>query len=272
MVAILHDNPRFKRAVSISLVAHLILFFLLIFSPNFPKFGRRRTIHYVNLISLGGGGGGGSPSGGGTVKTEEELGETPIPQQGSLRDLTTPEKLEQQAASSLRYPVEKPKAEPRPPAKKKAVIKKQENQEKKPSARSTSGARAEAGGTGEGLRLGMGSGSGGGGGFGSGFSSQIGLSSFPYTYYLENLQARISSNWIKSRIPSGGSQELVTTVYFKIYRDGQISLVEIEERSGIDVLDQAAVRAVQSAAPFAPLPEGYEEEYLGIHLIFEHGK
>jgi len=61
-------------------------------------------------------------------------------------------------------------------------------------------------------------------------------------------------------------------VFFKIYRDGKISIVEIEEKCGIHALDLAAVRAVQSSAPFAPLPTEYEDDYLGIHLIFEHGK
>ena len=47
---------------------------------------------------------------------------------------------------------------------------------------------------------------------------------------------------------------------------------EIEEESGIRALDMAAIRAIQSSAPFAPLPDGYEEEYLVIHLRFEHKK
>ena len=83
---------------------------------------------------------------------------------------------------------------------------------------------------------------------------------------------RISSNWLKSQISSGTSDELFTEVVFKIYRDGKISIVETERGSGIRALDLTAVRAIQSAAPFAPLPDGYEEEYLVIHLRFEHKK
>jgi len=83
---------------------------------------------------------------------------------------------------------------------------------------------------------------------------------------------RISSNWLKTQVSSGISNELFTVVRFKIYRDGKISVVEIEESCGIQALNMAAVRAIQSSAPFAPLPDGYEEESLIIHLRFEHLK
>lgn len=236
-------------------------------------------IHYVNFISLGGGGGG-SPGGGASrrsspppAQTSEELTETQVPTRETLRDLTTPPKLEEQNLSTLRHPVENPKRERKQPAEKKASIQKQESSAKKPAGNTESSSKeGTAKGSGSGVTLGLGSGSGGGGGFGSEFSSQIGLSNFPFTYYLELLIDRISSNWLKSQLSSGTSDELFTTVYFKIYKDGKISIVEIEEKSGIDALDMAAVRAVQSAAPFPPLPYEYEQEYLAIHLRFEHKK
>lgn len=237
-------------------------------------------IHYVNFISLGGGGGGGSSGGSASrrssppaAQTSEKLTETQVPTRETLRDLTTPPKLEEQNLSALRYPVENPKRESKRPAEKKAAIQKQEPSAKKPAGNTESGTKEGTGKeSGSGVTLGLGSGSGSGGGFGSEFSSQIGLSNFPFTYYLELLVDRISSNWLKSQLSSGTSDELFTIVYFKIYKDGKISVVEIEERSGIDALDMAAVRAIQSAAPFAPLPYEYDEEYLAIHLRFEHKK
>jgi TonB family protein len=206
-----------------------------------------------------------------TNETEKKLAETPAPERETLRDLTTPQKLEQQSLSSLRYPVENPRRENKPPAKKKAVIQKQDPSEKKNADNKESGTE-DGTGTGSGISLGVGSGSGGGVGFGSEFSSQIGLSNFPFTYYLENMIGRISSNWLKTQVSSGMSEELFTVVKFKIYRDGKISVVEIEESCGIRALNMAAVRAIQSSAPFAPLPDGYDEEALIIHLRFEHIK
>jgi TonB family protein len=279
MVSFIRDNPVFKRFVYISLSAHVILFLMILLSPKFPSLGRKRMIHYVNFISLGGGGGG-SPAGGASrrssppaAQTSEELAETQIPTRETLRDLTTPPKLEEQNLSTLRHPVQNPKRERKQPVEKKAAIQKQESSAKKPAENISTDSKQETGeGSGSGVSLGLGSGSGTGGGFGSEFASQIGLSNFPFTYYLELLLDRISSNWLKSQLSSGTSDELFTTVYFKIYKDGKISVVEIEEKSGIHTLDMAAVRAVQSAAPFPPLPYEYAEEYLAIHLRFEHKK
>ena len=280
MVTYIKQYPLFKKFVYISLILHVVLFLLLILSPKFPHLGRKKMIHYVNLYSFGGGGGGGGgrPAGGGPaakvepkVETKEELTETPAEAGQTLRDLTTPQKLEQPSLSSLRYPVDKPKREKSTPPKKKAVIQKQEPSTKKTSDNARSGSE-EGEGSGSGISLGVGTGSGSGGGFGSGFSSQIGLSNFPYDYYLENMSGRISSNWLKTQISSGISDELFTVLRFKIYRDGKISVVDIEQGCGIRALDLAAVRAIQSSTPFAPLPDGYEEESLIIHLRFEHIK
>ena len=272
MVTSIKQYPLFKKFVYISISLHVVLFLLLILSPKFPSLGKKKMIHYVSLYSSFPGGGGGRASGGGpsakmqaeASETKEEVTETPAMERESLRDLTTPEKLEQQSPSPFRYPVDKPKRESKPPANKKAVIQKRD-----PPDKAKPGAEA---GSGSGISLGVGSGSGGGVGFGSEFSSQIGLSNFPFNYYLENMIGRISSNWLKTQVSSGMSEELFTVVRFKIYRDGKISVVDIEQGCGIRTLDMAAVRAIQSSAPFAPLPDGYEEESLIIHLRFEHIK
>ncbi|UCE40448.1 MAG: TonB C-terminal domain-containing protein [Candidatus Aminicenantes bacterium] len=279
MVTYIKQYPLFKKFVYISISFHIILFFLMIFSPKFPSLGRKKMIHYVSLHSFSGGGGGGRLAGGGpsakmqpkASESKEELVETPAESGQTLRDLTTPQKLDQQSLSSLRYPVEKPKREKNPPAQKKAVIQKQDPSAKKPTGDAESDAE-EGTGSGSAISLGVGTGSGGGAGFGSEFSSQIGLSNFPFDYYLENMIGRISSNWLKTQISSGLSDELFTVVRFKIYRDGKISVVDIEHGCGIRTLDLAAVRAIQSSAPFAPLPDGYEEDSLIIHLRFEHIK
>jgi TonB family protein len=279
MVTFIKQYPVFKKFIYISISIHVVLFLLMVLSPKFPSLGRKKMIHYVSLHSFGGGGGGGRPAGRRasakiqptTAETEREITETPTPPRETLRDLTTPQKLEQQSLSSLRHPVDKPKRGTQPAPQKKAVIQKQDATAKKRPSDAGSGTDEGAGG-GSGISLGVGSGSGGGVGFGSEFSSQIGLSNFPFNYYLENMIGRISSNWLKTQVSSGLSDELFTVVKFKIYRDGKISVVEIEESCGIRALNMAAVRAIQSSAPFAPLPDGYEEEALIIHLRFEHIK
>ncbi len=266
MMSLPRAHVSFRRAVVLSLTAHVILFLLILLSPYIPKPSRKGMVHYVNVISFpGGGGGGGAPT------ASEAIADTEIPERETLRDLTTPQKLEQETPSTMRHPVEKPKREPKPPIKKKAVIQKSKKTSPPSTQKGTSGA-AQGSGAGSGVRFGFGSGRGGGPGLGSSFSSQIGLSNFPFTYYLQIIIDRVSSNWFTSLVDPGMRGTFQTTVFFKILRNGQISGVKIEELSGIRSLDLSAIRAVQSAAPFPPLPREYEDDYLGIHLIFEHSK
>jgi len=234
-------------------------------------------IHYVNVVSFpggGGGGGGGAPGPPPGESTQSEtLGETALPERESLSDLTVPKALEQQEPS-LSYPVDKPKKKKKTDNEKKSVIQKSTKtpQTKTKSGKSDSGSRTVGGG-GSGLRIGVGGGSGEGGiGLGSEYSSQIGMSSFPYTWYLQTLHSRVSSNWFTSRIRTGLSGDYFTTISFRIYKDGHISEPHILESSNVKSLDLSAIRAVRSSAPFPPLPTEYKDEYLLIRIIFEHTK
>jgi len=257
MIAPSKSNPVFKKAVVLSFTAHLAFFLFILLSPNLQKSSRGEMIHYVELISFPGGGGGG----------EEKIAETTLPERKTLRDLTTPQKLQQETVPTLRHPVEKPEKETRTKKEKKAVIQKQSTGTREAEAGSVKG---KGTGPGSGIRLGSGLGS--GSDTGSAFSSQIGLSNFPFTYYLQIIIDRVSNNWFTSLVDPGISGSFQATVHFKIYKNGQISELKIEESSGIRSLDLSALRAIQTSAPFPPLPGAYEDEYLGIYLIFEHSK
>ena len=87
---------------------------------------------------------------------------------------------------------------------------------------------------------------------------------FTYGYYVDRMVAVIREHW---RRPSlGGTVEAV--VSFRVHRDGRVTIVKIASSSGYSGYDLAAIRAVQSAAPLPPLPQGYKESNLGVHLIF----
>lgn len=257
MIALSKSNPVFKKAVVLSFTAHLAFFLFILLSPNLQKSSRGEMIHYVELISFPGGGGGG----------EEKIAETTLPERKTLRDLTTPQKLQQETVPTLRHPVEKPEKETRTKKEKKAVIQKQSTGTRDAEAGSVKG---KGTGSGSGIRLGSGLGS--GSDTGSAFSSQIGLSNFPFTYYLQIIIDRVSNNWFTSLVDPGILGSFQATVHFKIYKNGQISELKIEESSGIKSLDLSAFRAIQTSAPFPPLPGAYKDEYLGIYLIFEHSK
>lgn len=261
MTGLARVDSRFQRAIVASLVLHGALFALIITSPKLPGQARRGPVRYVNL-ALGGPGGGGGGGG--------RLGTTPVPpKRESLRDLTTPQKAAAASpASDLRYPVPDPKKEKTPPKDKKAAI-------SQAAPAPDAGASAENGAVGgSGLRIGgIGEGEGGGGGiFGSEYGDQIGLSTFPYTYYLQILTDKISAAWFTSLVDPGVRGTYTVTVFFRIQRDGRVSDLKVEEASEIRSLDLSALRAITTAAPFPPLPEEYDQDFLGIHLIFEHSK
>ncbi len=259
----------FKRAIVFSGFLHLVLFILIVSNPSLPKSKTEGTIYYVNLINMPGGGGGGGTS----VVTEPQP--LPPPKKESLRDLAVAPKSEPEQKSTMRYPVDKPKRDTKPQEKKAAITKPQpsETPAKKTESKATPSDQGGQG-TGYGLRFGTGGGGEGGtgGGFGTGGGDPFGISGFPYSYYLQFISDKVTSNWFQSLVDPGVAGTFQTQVYFKIFRNGQISDLKIEVSSGIEAFDLSALRAIRGASPFPPLPTEYNGQYLGIHLIFEHSK
>jgi TonB family protein len=105
-------------------------------------------------------------------------------------------------------------------------------------------------------------------GLGYGISSaQVDAYNFGSPYYLSLVFGKIRDTWEN---PVQSSATLMTTIYFKILRDGNIVESKVEKTSGVDLFDQSAMRAIISSTPFPPLPGEFTGEYLGIHLEFEY--
>jgi len=124
-----------------------------------------------------------------------------------------------------------------------------------PATKSTPAAIAKKSG---GQKSGSGSGS-----IGTGI--KLDAPEFPFPHYLVLIQFRIEGNW---QPPFSGIGEEVTTIYFKITREGEIQEEKVEKSSGNFALDQAALRAVRSSNPLPPLPSGSGLETLGVHFDF----
>lgn len=86
---------------------------------------------------------------------------------------------------------------------------------------------------------------------------------FGYGYYIDQLLQLIDAQW--NRPPLGG--EVRAVLFFRILRNGSIEDLEVEESSGYNSFDLAALRAVQNAVPFPALPASYRNPSLGVHLI-----
>ncbi len=92
---------------------------------------------------------------------------------------------------------------------------------------------------------------------------------FPFSYYIRIIQNKVSQNWNPlSRFEKNRIQKKVV-LYFKIFSDGEIDDISIKDSSDNYSFDQAALRAIADSIPFPPLPEEYQENYLGIYFAFE---
>jgi protein TonB len=121
----------------------------------------------------------------------------------------------------------------------------------------TGSAIAETGARGQGFGLST------GGGQGSG--ARLDVADFCCPDYIVMMVDRIRANWdAKSEVPG------MTTVKFTIQRDGSIVGAEVERSSGYTALDIAALRAVAGTRQLTPLPAGYPNPSLGVHLNFEY--
>jgi len=267
----------FKRAVYISVFLHAGLIILIAASPSFSRAPQKGLVQYVNFIG-GGGGTGGGPGGGGGGTVVAKTEPLPAPKKPALRDLTVPSKLKAEPKSSLTHPTDKPKTAKKTPEKKAAITKPE-------PAATTAGdavkADAAQSGSGFGLRFGTGGGTGGAGGgtggggtggTGSGGGDPFGVANFPFQFYLQMISDKITTNWFQSLVDPGVGGTLQTEVYFRIYKNGQISDIRVSASSGVESFDLSARRAIEASKPFAPLPNEYDGQYLGITLVFEHAK
>ncbi len=79
--------------------------------------------------------------------------------------------------------------------------------------------------------------------------------------------ATIRNNW---RNPSYGREPRMCVVKFTVRRHGELTDIEIEKKSGSDLFDRAALRAVQITASWPAFPSHWEEDEQIIHLEFEY--
>ena len=89
---------------------------------------------------------------------------------------------------------------------------------------------------------------------------------FRFSAYLAMIRNKIGSRWV----PPPGINDAKAKLYFRIQRDGSVTLQRIEASSGHAFFDQTAMRALLAATPLPPLPAGYTDSYLGVHFGFEY--
>jgi TonB family protein len=85
--------------------------------------------------------------------------------------------------------------------------------------------------------------------------------------YADLIAQRVTDKWQTSGL--AGLSAPIVIVTFDIQRDGSIRNAKLAQRSGNSTLDYSALRAVNDAAPFPPLPPGYDRNQASIELQFQ---
>jgi protein TonB len=85
-------------------------------------------------------------------------------------------------------------------------------------------------------------------------------------YYLAGVQRKVWTIWMQ-QVKSDFVQPV--SVAFTILADGSVTNVQVTQSSGIMLLDNAAQRAVMTAAPFSRLPRDYGTNQITIQANFK---
>jgi len=93
---------------------------------------------------------------------------------------------------------------------------------------------------------------------------------FRFAFYLAAIRNKIGAQWVPPPGMDASGRKIRATVYFRIHKDGQISVAQVETTSGYSFFDQTTMRALLAATPLPPLPAGFTDTYLGVHFGFEY--
>src|SRR5215468_6434959 len=91
-----------------------------------------------------------------------------------------------------------------------------------------------------------------------------------YQDYFNQIRERIKSKWIYPYEASSRGIGGALPIAFGIAKSGEPHFLERRRSSGVELLDDYAMRAVQLASPFPPVPDAISKGGLPIHGIFRY--
>jgi len=86
-----------------------------------------------------------------------------------------------------------------------------------------------------------------------------------FSRFMADLQRRIKQAWSPPKAPASANCVLV----FNVHLNGEMSGLRVQRSSGIAAYDNAALKAVENAAPFRPLPVGAKEA-VDVQFTFDY--
>lgn len=91
-----------------------------------------------------------------------------------------------------------------------------------------------------------------------------------YTSYAKAIKARLIKHWEYPREARENLIEGKVLIVFSLNRQGHLKEIRILQRSGYDILNREAERAIRSAAPFPPFPGSVSVARLNIKADFAY--
>ncbi len=91
---------------------------------------------------------------------------------------------------------------------------------------------------------------------------------FPFAWYLNVVEGRISRHWNPRQLGFRDSDQRSCAVHFIIERGGAVTRVILVQGAGVALFDREALRAVQAAHPLPPLPTKFASRSLGVTIVF----
>ena len=83
--------------------------------------------------------------------------------------------------------------------------------------------------------------------------------------YLVMVEEAIDRNWFS---PPGDFDKPVVIVQFRIIQSGEVAQIHIEQSSGNEHYDSAALRAIQTVNPLPPFPSNMDQSFLDVKFRF----
>lgn len=113
---------------------------------------------------------------------------------------------------------------------------------------------------------------GSGGGFGGGRGVQIGSGSGESgqidSWYIRQVEQRVGQNWLQTSL--GSLQKVQAVATFLVQPSGQITDIQLVERSGVSSVDLAVMRAIHASNPLPPLPYELRSRPVRFKAVFEY--
>jgi protein TonB len=89
-----------------------------------------------------------------------------------------------------------------------------------------------------------------------------------FAYYVQQITQKVAAQWYTNMLdPQAVGHRVYIT--FQVERDGSLSHIQLEQRSGDATLDSTALDAVRHIDTFGPLPDAYTGSHINVRYYFD---